>query len=275
MFSSRNGRRLVAAGLASFLLVGSHMAQAAVVARIEGVEITDDDVRLAEEDLSSSIPQGLTGEQKESFVLDYLIDMRLAARKAEADRFADSAEFKRKLAFLRDKALMETLLAKIARDSLTEAEMQKVYEMAAKSQPPEVEMRARHILVETEAQARAVWRRVLTGEDFAKLADEVSRDPGAKGGDLGWFVKERMVPEFAEAAAKLQPGQTSEPVRSQFGWHVIRLEARREKPFPRLEEVRDQIERYVVQKAQTDVIMSLRSGARIERDKPAAPGAPK
>lgn len=261
-------RRIQSAAVAAsigLMLFIPFASQAGVVARVQGVDITDEDMQLAEEDLTGTIPQGLTGEQKTSFILDYLIDMRLASRKAEADRFAESSEFKRKLSFLMDKALMESLLAKVARDSLTETETKKVYEAAAKSQAPETEFRARHILVETEAQARAVWRRVLTGEDFARLADEVSRDPGSKGGDLGWFVKERMVPEFAEAASKLQPGQTSEPVRTQFGWHVIRLEAKREKPFPPLEEVRDQIERYVVQKAQTDLIMSLRSSARIER----------
>jgi peptidyl-prolyl cis-trans isomerase C len=251
-----------------FLLFPLSMALAEVVARVDGVEITDQDMQLAEDDLTGTIPQGLTGAQKTEFILDYLIDMRLAARKAEIDRFAEGSDFKRKLAFLRDKALMEGLLSKVARESLTESETKKVYETAARSQAPEIEFRARHILLETEAQARAVWRRVLTGEDFAKLADDVSRDPGSKGGDLGWFVKDRMVPEFAEAVAKLQPGQTSEPVRSQFGWHVIRLEAKREKPFPSLEEVRDQIERYVVQKAQTDVIMGLRSNARIERITP-------
>lgn len=251
-----------------FLLFPLSMALAEVVARVDGVEITDQDMQLAEDDLTGTIPQGLTGAQKTEFILDYLIDMRLAARKAEIDRFAEGSDFKRKLAFLRDKALMEGLLSKVARESLTESETKKVYETAARSQAPEIEFRARHILLETEAQARAVWRRVLTGEDFAKLADDVSRDPGSKGGDLGWFVKDRMVPEFAEAVAKLRPGQTSEPVRSQFGWHVIRLEAKREKPFPSLEEVRDQIERYVVQKAQTDVIMGLRSNARIERITP-------
>lgn len=268
-------RQFAFMGLAFSLLAQPAAAAAAVLARIDGVAITDEDMRLAEEDLAGSIPPGLNADEKETYVIDYLIDMRLAARKAEADKHGDSAEFKRKLSFLREKALMEALLSKVARESVSEAELKKVYDTAAKSQPPEIEMRARHILVETEEQARNVWRRVLRGEDFAKLADEVSRDPGSKGGDLGWFVKERMVPEFGEAASRLQPGQTSEPVRTQFGWHVIKLEERREKPFPALEEVRDQIQRYVIQKAQTDVIMGLRSAARIEREKAAAPSAPK
>jgi peptidyl-prolyl cis-trans isomerase C len=145
-------------------------------------------------------------------------------------------------------------------------------------QPAEV--KARHILVETEAQARAALKRVRSGEDFAKVADQVSKDPGSRGGELGWFTKDRMVPEFADAAIKMQPNQISEPVKSQFGWHIIKVEERREKPFPKLEEVREQVERFVVQKAQADAVMKLREAAKVEKFEdpaaaPAAPAAPK
>lgn len=245
-------------------------ADARTLARVDGVDITDEDVKLAAEDIGSEIPPQLEGAERQTYVVEYLIDMRLAARKAEADKIAETAEFTRRLAYMRDKALMEGLLTRIARESNNDANVQQVYAEASKGQGGEQEVRARHILVENEALARAALKRVQSGEDFAKVADQVSKDPGSRGGELGWFTKDRMVPEFAEAAFKLQPGQISQPVKSQFGWHIIKVEERREKPFPKLEEVRDQVERFVVQKAQAEAVGKLRETAKIERlDEPA------
>jgi peptidyl-prolyl cis-trans isomerase C len=154
---------------------------------------------------------------------------------------------------------------------------------AAAKQKPEEEISARHILVPTEDEAKAALKRVKGGEDFAKVADEVSKDPGSKGGDLGWFTKDRMVPEFGEAAYKLSKGEISEPVKSQFGWHVIKLEDKRQKPFPSFDDVKTQVAQYVAQKSQSELILKLREAARIERTEapaaeapaPAAPAAPK
>ena len=269
----RSGLSLAA--LMIFSAAAFSPAESKVLARVNGVEITDEDVRLAADDMGGGVPPELEGAQREAYIIDYLIDMRLVARKAEAEKFGDDAEFRKRIALLRDKALMEALLTKVGRDSATESELKKVYETAASAPARTMEMRARHILVETEAQAKAALRRVRAGEDFAKVADELSKDPGSKGGDLGWFAKERMVPEFGDAAEKLQPGQLSEPVKSQFGWHVIKLEERREKPFPPLADVREQVERYVVQKAQSEVILALRSAAKIEREAPSEPTAAK
>jgi peptidyl-prolyl cis-trans isomerase C len=270
----RAGRFIAAAAIfaGAFLAAG---ADARTVARVDGVEITDEDVKVAAEDIASEIPPQLEGAERQAYVVDYLIDMKLVARKAEADKLAESADFVRRLAYLRDKALMEGLLTKIARDANTDAAVRAVYAEAAKGQSAEQEVKARHILVESEALARAALKRVRSGEDFAKVADQLSKDPGSRGGELGWFTKDRMVPEFAEAAFKLQPNQISEPVKSQFGWHIIKVEERREKPFPKLEEVREQVERFVVQKAQGEIVMKLREGAKIEKlDQPAA-AAPK
>ena len=99
----------------------------------------------------------------------------------------------------------------------------------------------------------------------------MSKDPGSPGGDLGWFTKDKMVPEFAEAAFKLKKGEISEPIKSQFGWHIIKLEDTRTKEFPPYDAVKDQIARYVVQKAQTDLILKLREGAKIEKTEAPAP----
>lgn len=263
---------------AAVLLAGAFFAAGAdarTLARVDGVDITQEDVDLAAEDIAGEIPPQLEGAERQAYVLDYVIDMRLVARKAEAEKLSQSADFARRLAYLRDKALMEGLLTTVAREASTDAAVRAVYAQVAKGQGGEQEVRARHILVETEAQARAALKRVRGGEDFAKVADQVSKDPGSRGGELGWFTKDRMVPEFAEAAFKLQPNQISEPVKSQFGWHIIKVEERREKPFPKLEEIRDQVERYVVQKAQAEAVVKLREAAKIERLEAPAGAAPK
>ena len=181
--------------------------------------------------------------------------------------------------YYKDKVMMESLLTQVAKTGSTEAAMRAVYDEAAKNQKSEPEASARHILVPTENEAKDVLKRVKAGEDFAKLATELSKDPGSQGGDLGWFTKDKMVPEFAEAAFKLEKGQVSEPVKSQFGWHIIKLEDKRTKEFPPFEAVKDQVARYVVQKAQTDLILQLRQSAKIEKtEAPAAasviPGLP-
>jgi peptidyl-prolyl cis-trans isomerase C len=269
----RDIRPLALAGAAFFAFAGA--ARADVLAKVDGIEITDEDVKVALEDLGPTLPQQVQGPQREAYVLDYLIDLKLVAKKADTDKMAVGPDVVRRMAYYHDKVLMEELLGKTAKEGATDAAMKKVYDDAAKAQKPEEEANARHILVPTEDEAKDVLKRVKAGEDFAKVADEVSKDPGSKGGDLGWFTKERMVPEFAEAAFKLQKGQISEPVKSQFGWHIIKLEDKRMKEFPPFEQVKDQVANYVAQKSQTDLILKLREAAKIERTAPpAAPDAP-
>jgi peptidyl-prolyl cis-trans isomerase C len=119
--------------------------------------------------------------------------------------------------------------------------------------------------------------RLNKGEDFAKLANELTEDPSGKanGGDLGFFSKEQMVPEFSTTAFGLEKGKISGPVKTQFGWHVIKNEDTRIKPQPKFEEVKPQIEQFVTRKAQAELVTKLRADAKIERlDKPAEPAAP-
>ena len=186
---------------------------------------------------------------------------------------------------------MEGLLQSVGKEALTDEAMRKVYDDAVKQIGDEKEVHARHILFraptgdekagkEAEEKVKAVIVRLKKGEDFAKVAEEVTEDPSGKanGGDLGYFTKEQMVPEFSEAAFKLDAGQISEPVKTQFGWHVIKVEEKRTKPAPKFEEVKPQIENYVTRKAQAELVTKLRAEAKIERmdkpktdDKPAAP----
>lgn len=268
---------LGATALATLLAMSAAgAATAKTLAKVNGVEITDEDLKLAMDDLGSAVPRQLEGKARETYVLDFLIDEQLVVQKAQADKLAETPEFAKKLAYLRDKALMETLLGDVAQKAATEAAIKQAYDEAAKNQKPETEYHAHHILAPTEDEAKAALKRVKGGEDFGKVATELSKDPGAKGGDLGWFTKDRMVPEFGEAAAKMQPGQISDPVKTQFGWHIIKLDETRPKVFPPLDQVKDQVARYVVQKAQSELVMKLRDGAKIERsDQPAeaSPGA--
>jgi peptidyl-prolyl cis-trans isomerase C len=239
--------------------------QAKVLAKVNGVEITDDDVQIALDDIGAGLPRQLEGKAREAYVLDFLIDEQLVVQKAQADKLGETPEFAKKLAYLRDKALMEALLGRVAKEAVTNEAVKKTYDEAAKNQKPETEIHARHILVPTEDEAKAALKRVKAGEDFSKVATELSKDPGSKGGDLGWFTKDRMVPEFAEAAFKLEPGQISEPVKTQFGWHVIKVDEKRPKAFPPLDQVREQVARYVAQKAQSELISKLRETAKIEQ----------
>ncbi|MBV8663377.1 MAG: peptidylprolyl isomerase [Hyphomicrobiales bacterium] len=268
---------------AVLLLAGLAHAEPKVLAKVDGVPITEDDVNDALADIGPGLPQKLEGPAREKYVLDYLIDLKLVAKKAEADKLDAGADFARRLAYYHDKLAMEALLGEVAKSATTDEAEHKAYDEAAKAQQPVEEIHARHILVPTEDEAKAALARIKKGEDFAKVATELSKDPAGDGGDLGWFTKDRMVPEFADAAFKLQAGQLSDPVKSQFGWHIIKVEGRRMKTFPPFDQVKEQAARYVAQKAQSDLIASLHQGAKIERmdedQKPAdqaqpAPAAP-
>jgi peptidyl-prolyl cis-trans isomerase C len=259
---------LGAFGLA--LLATAAPVQAKVLAKVNGVEITDDDLKMAEDYIGPSIPRQLEGKARESALVDYLVEQQLVVQEAQGQKLGETPEFAKRLAYLRDMALLEALFGKIAKESVTDAAVKQAYDEAAKNQKPETEFHALHILVGTEDQAKDVQKRVKGGEDFAKIATELSKDPGPKGGDLGWHVKEDWVPEFGEAVAKMEPNQISDPVKSQFGWHIIKLVEKRPRKFPPLEQVRPDVARYVVMNARKTLVASLRQKAKIERmDAPA------
>ena len=236
-----------------------------LLATVNGQKITQLDVNMAAEDIGANLPQQLKGKARNTYLLDYLIDGTLVAQKAKADNLDKTPDFTQKMTYAEDKVLMEAILTKIAQGSASDAAMHKIYDDAKAQQKPQEELHARHILVASEADAQAVEKRLKGGEDFAKIAKEVSKDPSAEGGELPWFTREQMVPAFSDAAFKLQKGQISDPVKTQFGWHVIKLEDRRQKPFPAFDQVKDQIQRFAIQKAQSDLILSLRKTAKIDR----------
>ena len=246
-----------------------------VVARVNGADVRQSDLTMAEEDLGSNIPQ-MTPEAKREYLITFVGDMLLVAKAAEAKKVADTNEFKQKLAYTRTKLLMESYLQTEAKAAVTDAELHKVYDEAVGQMKSEPEVRARHILVETEDEAKAVVAELKKGADFAELAKAKSKDPGsADGGDLGYFTKDQMVPEFSEVAFKLDKGQLSDPVKSQFGWHVIKVEDKRTRQPPEFDKVKDQLENFIVRRQQSALITKLRAEGKIERVGAApAPGTP-
>jgi peptidyl-prolyl cis-trans isomerase C len=243
----------------------------AVVARVNGVDIRQSDLAFAEEEIGGNMPT-IPPEQKRDYLVNYLVDVIVLSQAAEKQKLADRADVKRRLAFDHNRLLMEALLQDAGKASLSDDAERKVYEEAVKQVKNEEEVHARHILVPTEDEAKAILAQLKGGADFATLAKEKSKDPGAaEGGDLGYFTKEQMVPEFAEVAFKLGKGQLSDPVKTQFGWHVIKVEDKRIRPTPTFEQVKPQIENYVAHRAQAELVENLRKSATVERlDKPAA-----
>jgi len=242
-----------------------------IIARVNGVDIRERDLALAEEDLGPEV-QAASPEAKREHLIGYLTDMMIVAQAADKKKIGDSPDFKRRLAFMRTKLLMGFELQDEAKAALSDEALHQTYDDAVRSMGGQEEVRARHILVDSEDEAKSVLDQLKAGGDFATLAKDKSKDPGgAAGGDLGYFTKEQMVPEFAEVAFKMYPGQVSNPVKTQFGWHIIKLEDKRTRNPPEFEKVKDQIETYLARKAQSDFIAKLRETAKVERlDKPAA-----
>jgi peptidyl-prolyl cis-trans isomerase C len=271
--------RTKAAGMACMLTLAAPMilaafpATAKVLATVNGKQITDDDLKIAAEDLHGTLPPQLDEKARDSYLLDYLINTELVAQKAQAEKADQTPEFAKKLAYYKDKLLMEGVLTQVAKGAATDAAVKATYDEEMKKQKPETEIHARHILVGSEDEAKAVIKRLMAGEEFENLAKELSKDPGSEGGDLGWFTKDRMVPEFADAAFKLDVGQLSDPVKSPFGWHLIEVLDKREKTPPAFDQVKDQVTRYVVQKAQLAYVTDLRKNAKVEVTEPPAPPA--
>jgi len=277
-FPPRGAAIVLLAALLLPLALGPHArAQDAdeIIARVNGTDIKASDLAIAEEDIGANLAQ-MPPESRREYLTAYLIDMALVAKAAEGRKLADSDEFKQRLAYYRSKILMDLLLQSEAKAAVSEGAMHQLYDEAARQMAGQQEVRARHILVKTEDEAKAIAAELKNGADFAELARQKSTDPGAsEGGDLGYFPKDEMVPEFAEAAFKLEKGQISDPVHTRFGWHIIKLEDKRERQVPAFEQVRDQLATHLVRKAQAELITKLRADAKIERlQTPVATPAP-
>jgi peptidyl-prolyl cis-trans isomerase C len=260
-----------------------------LLAKVNGVEVHQSDLAVAEEEAGQLPP--MSPDAKKDYLVQFVADMILVSKAAEDKKMGDAPAFKQRLAFARNKLLMEELLQSTGKAALTDEAMHKVYDEAVKQMGEQQEVHARHILIRAaagdekasaaaKAKIEAIIARLKKGEDFEKVAKEVTEDPSGKanGGDLGYFTKDQMVPEFSDVAFKLEKGQISEPVKTQFGWHVIKVEDKRVKPSPTFDQVKPQIEQYVTRKAQAELVQSLRASAKIEKmykvEEPKPPATP-
>ncbi|MCV0424522.1 MAG: peptidylprolyl isomerase [Roseibium sp.] len=209
-----------------------------VVAKVGNAEITEADIAFAANDLGQEL-QRFPPAQWRQILLDVVVDMELLAQAAREDGLDQDPDFKKQLEFLELRALRNAYLAQKIDGSITEDDLQAAYEKEFADFEGAEEINARHILVKDKAEAEALVKELDEGADFAELAREKSTGPsGPNGGDLGYFSKGQMVKPFEDAVYALEPGSyTKEPVETQFGWHVIKLEDKRQQEKPALEAV--------------------------------------
>lgn len=248
--------RITAAAFAAVLLVAPASAQETVapdtvIATVGDQEITAGHLLLARQRLPEQY-QSLPDDMLFNGILEQLIGQAaLAAGAGELNmRSAASLENERR-ALLAGQVLQAAMAG-----AVTEEAIQAAYEQQVGVMEPEQEFHAAHILLESEEEAQTVAEEVRGGADFAEVAKEKSTGPtGPNGGDLGWFSTGMMVPEFENAVLALEPGAISDPVQTQFGWHVIKLMDTREKAMPSLDELRPQIANDL-QRAKMDSVMA-------------------
>jgi len=239
-----------------------------VIATVDGEAITEGDLAFAAEDLAQEL-QNVPPQGRRSFLASVLIDMKVMAKAARAEDMQDSEVFRRRQKYLEDRSLRRAYFAEKIGTQVNEESVKAAYDELVADFEPQDEIHARHILVADEADAKTIRAEIEGGKPFEVAALENSIDGSSKnGGDLGYFVKGQMVPPFEAAAFALEIGQVSEPVQSQFGWHLIKLEDRRKSSPPPMEQVGSQLQQKVLFDAFNSAMQTLKEGASIEVSDP-------
>lgn len=262
----RLNKIVLAACVSLSALTGAAFGQdATVVAKVGDLEITQSELDLAIANLDPQLAQ-LPDEQKKVAALSGAIDVKLLAANATAAGLQDDPEYQRRMAFIAERELHNAFFKKNVVDAVTEDEVKARYDQEVAALPKQEEVRARHILVKTEEEAKQIITDLDGGKDFIEIAKEKSTDPNkTEGGDLGYFSKGRMVPEFEEVAFALEKGTyTKTPVQTQFGFHVILLEDKRDAPPPAFEAVEQQVRQLVMRDKYLELIEKAKTEQKIE-----------
>ncbi|MCT9000477.1 peptidylprolyl isomerase [Chelativorans intermedius] len=249
------------------------VGQEDVVARVNGEVLTTADVAMAAEIYGDQLA-GAPEEARRSAIVDVLIDMRIAADAARAEGIEEEDGFRRQMAFLRNQTLRALFLEQRVAEAVSDEAVRKAYDEKISEVPPVEEVRLRHILLSTEQEAEDVVAALDNGADFAALASERSKDEASRnaGGDLGFVTVGQTIAAVDEAAAELAPGEyTASPVKSAFGFHVVEVEERRNRPAPSFETVAPQIRRALESAAAQRIMNELRTEAKVEKLVPDVP----
>ena len=239
------------------------LADDPVVAKVDGVDIKQSDLDFAASEVGPRI-SNYSADDRRRVLLQYVIENELMAAAGDKDKLDEGAAFESRVKYHQRQALRDAFFDAKIRESVSEDEAKKVYEERVKQVKPEQEIHARHILVATEAEAKDVAERLKKGEDFATLAKEKSKDVNAQGGDLGFFGKGQMVKPFEDAAFALEVGAVSQPVQTPFGWHIIKIEEKRDRQLPSFDQVKEAIMAQLVQQKAQAIVTGLRDTAKIE-----------
>jgi len=266
------GRVILVAAAVAVVVAGGFLRVATaeekldtVVAKVNGHAITEADMRFAENELGGELAN-LPPDVKRRALAEYLIDNALFADAAEAAKITATPEFEQQMGYLKRRVLRELYFEKSLKATVSEDDAKKIYADKIAQLKPEEEIEARHILVDSEDKAKELRAKIVAGGDFAQLAKENSTDTGSKdqGGVLGYFGHGQMVPEFEAAAFKLQKGEISEPIHTNYGWHIIKVDDRRKKEPPSFAAVKDTIVNSLVVRKAQDQATEMRSKAQVE-----------
>jgi peptidyl-prolyl cis-trans isomerase C len=241
-------------------------AQDPVVARVNGAEIRLSDLQDAMQDLPAEY-RSMPPQTLYPALINQLVDLEAVVAMARKQGLDKDPPVQRQMARAQEEALQSALFHRDIGPMVTDEAVHARYDRDIAGKPGEPEVHASHILVASEADAVVIIAELKKGGDFAAIAKARSSDPGAaQGGDLGWFKKGDMLPEFADVAFALQPGQiTDKPVHTQYGWHVIRVEERRTTTPPPFEQARDELRNQMIQEGLQKLVASALAEVKVEK----------
>lgn len=236
-----------------------------IVARFGDHVVTEREITVAAEQFADELAQ-VPEPERRSVLIDAVVSVKLMAQAARDEGLDQTDEFKAQLAFQTDQALRNEYIEKNVVPSMTDEEVQQGYQdMVVSQHQPQEELHARHILVATEEEAQGIIEQLKNGTSFEELATQSLDQTGQNGGDLGFFGRGQMVPPFEEAAFALEPGTfTQEPVQTEFGWHVIRVEEKRMSEPQPFAEVEQQLREFLMRQKFETVLADLRQQYPVE-----------
>jgi peptidyl-prolyl cis-trans isomerase C len=261
------GNKGVGPGSSPVVAVAAPAATGPVIARINGKEVHASEFDAFVAQLPAQLQQ-MPKEKLYPLIVDELVATKLISAEAEKAKLENDPEVQQKVATAQQTIMQNVWLQRTIKAQTTDAMLKAKYDEFVKANPPQDEVHARHILVKTEDEAKAIIKQLDQGAQFERLAKEKSTEPGAaeSGGDLGWFTKDKMVPEFGDAAFKLEKDKyTKVPVHTSFGYHVVQVLDKRKQQLPSFEQLKPDLEAAVGEDVVRKVVTDLRNGAKVEK----------